>query len=306
MGRQYRMTTTKGTPEMSTAMTGLETADWTWTGDDPAVAWVTIDPNHAGALLEANEANRNIRQRVVSAYARDMEHDKWLTTGETIKIGHHGELLDGQHRLHAIIASGTPQRLLVVRGLDPATRTVIDTGAVRTGGDALRMAGIGGGNPYALASAARMLVLWQGGRLTHMTSGNRGEDRATHQEIVEAVTNRPDLLDAVHDATRDYQRIGIPPGPQAMARLVLADLDAGDAMMFFDSLAGYATEGSDDPRAVLLFTIRQMRELGQLRRPGESIGLIFMTWNAWRDKQKIKTLSVRDHKGRPLKIPLPV
>ena len=46
-------------------------------------------------------------------------------------------------------------------------------------------------------------------------------------------------------------------------------------MLFWDSLAGYATEGTNDPRAVLLFTIRQMREAGQLRRPGESIGLVF-------------------------------
>ena len=183
---------------------------------------------------------------------------------------------------------------------------MIDTGAVRTGGDALRIAGIGGGNPYALASAARMLVLWESGRLPTMSSGTRGEDRATHSEIVETVQRRPDLLDAVHDATRDYQRIGIPPGPQAMCRTVLADIDAGDAMLFWDSLAGYSTEGSDDPRAVLLFTIRQMREAGQLRRPGESIGLVFTAWNAWRDKQKIRSLTTRDGKGRPLKIPAPL
>lgn len=284
----------------------LNTADWTVNADDPAIAWVTITPGDAEQMLESNEANRNMRNRVVSAYARDMEADRWLVTGETIKLGRGGELLDGQHRLQAIIQSGKAQRLLVVRGLDPDTRVVIDTGAGRNGGDALRMAGIGGNNPYALAAAARLLVLWESGRLTHMSSGTRADDRATHQEIVEAVTARPDLMDAVHDATRDYQRIGIPPGPQAMARTVLFNLDANDAEVFFESLAGYATEGGNDPRAVLLFTIRQMRELGQLRRPGESVGLIFSAWNAWRDKQKVKTLSTRDHKGKPLRIPMPL
>lgn len=291
---------------MTSTMNLLNTADWTVTGDDPAIAWVTITPGDAEQMLESNEANRNIRARVVASYSRDMEADRWLVTGETIKIGRHGELLDGQHRLMAIIQSGKAQRLLVVRGLDPDTRVVIDTGAGRNGGDALRMAGIGGNNPYALAAAARLLVLWESGRLTHMSSGTRADDRATHQEIVEAVQARPDLMDAVHDATRDYQRIGIPPGPQAMARTVLFNLDANDAEVFFESLAGYATEGGNDPRAVLLFTIRQMRELGQLRRPGESVGLIFSAWNAWRDKQKVKTLSTRDHKGKPLRIPMPL
>lgn len=276
------------------------------TETDPVIEWVTVEPIDAERWLDQNEANRNLRQRVVNGYSRDMEAGQWLVTGETIKFAKDGTLLDGQHRLQAIIQSGKPQRLLLVHGLDPATRTVIDTGAIRTGGDALRMAGIGGGNPYALASAARLTALWNGGRLTHMTSGLRGEDRATHQEIVSTVQNNPDLLDAVQDATRDYERIGIPPGPQAMCRMVLANVDAADNDVFWESLAGYATEGSDDPRAVLLFTIRQMRELGQLRRPGESVGLVFSAWNAWRDKQKLRTLTTRDHKGRPLRIPMPV
>jgi hypothetical protein len=292
--------------EVTTMTETLNTAQWAWTADDPPVAWVTIDPALAVSLLEANESNRNVRARVVSAYARDMEQGRWLTTGETIKIGRHGELLDGQHRLQAIASSGIAQRLLVVKDLDPLARTVIDTGAVRTGGDALRMHGIGGNNPMALAASARLLVLWESGRLPTMSSGLRADDRATHSEILNTVERRPDLIDAVHDATRDYQRIGIPPGPQAMARTVLYDVDANDAILFWDSLAGYSTEGSDDPRAVLLFTIRQMREAGQLRRPGESIGLVFTAWNAWRDKQKMKHMPTRDSKGRPLKIPVPV
>lgn len=280
-----------------------ETAETT---ADPPTEWLTIDPTAALDMLEANEANRSMRARVVSAYARDMQADRWLTTGETIKFGRHGELLDGQHRLQAIITSGKAQRLLVVRGLDPDARVVIDSGAARTGGDALRMAGIGGGNPYALASAARLLVLWESGRLPTMSSGTRADDRATHQEVVGTVERRPDLLDAVHDATRDYQRIGIPPGPGAMCRAILADVNAHDAEQFWESLAGYSTEGVGDPRATLLFTIRQMRELGQLRRPGESVGLVFTAWNAWRDGQKVRTMSTRDGKGRTLKIPVPV
>jgi hypothetical protein len=276
------------------------------TGTDPYVEWADVQPADAERWLERNDANRGLRARAVNAYARDMEHGRWMLTGESIKFDIHGNLLDGQHRLAAIAQTGITQRLLIVSGIDPQVRSVIDTGAVRTGGDALRIAGMGGGNPYALAAAARLLVLWESGRLVTMSSGTRGEDRATHSEIVDTVTRRPDLLDAVHDATRDYQRIGIPPGPQAMARTVLADLDASDSMLFWDSLAGYSTEGAGDPRATLLFQIRQMREAGQLRRPGESIGLVFTAWNAWRDKQKVHTLSTRDHKGKPLRIPTPV
>ena len=274
--------------------------------DDPPVSWETITPRIAEEMLDSNDQNRNLRARVVNAYSRDMEADHWLTTGETVKISRGNVLLDGQHRLSAIIASGKPQRLLVVRGLDDATRGVIDTGAPRTGGDALRLAGLGAGHAEALAAAARMWSIWKRGKLTHMSGGMRGEDRVTHSELIQIVSERPDLVDAVKDSLRDYERIGIPTGPQAMTRTVLADIDAKDAEKFFDALSGYATEGQNDPRAVLLYTIRQMRALGQLRKPGQAIGLTFSAWNAWRDGQKITALPVWDKNGRPLLIPDPI
>lgn len=275
-------------------------------GEDPEVFWQDVTPEIAAEYLQENEANRNLRARVVNAYSRDMKHGKWLPTGETIKLSRTGELLDGQHRLTAIIDSETPQRLLVVKGLHESARAVIDTGATRTAGDALRMAGMGGVSPHAVASAARLMVLWKTDRFKYMNAGMRHEDRATHQEILELVASEPDILDAVQDADRDYTRTGIPLGPGAMTRMVLYQIDAKDAALFFDALSGYSTDGSDDPRAVLLYTIRQMRALGQMRRPGEAVGLVFTTWNAWRDKQKIRSLTTRDSKGRALPIPQPL
>lgn len=273
---------------------------------DPQTAWVTVTPDLAAEWLDVNDANRHMRARVVSAYERDMSGGLWLVTGETIKFARTGELLDGQHRLAAIMASGIPQRLLVVQDLDAAARTVIDAGAPRTGADALRMAGVVSHNSNALAAAARLRVLWDSGRLTHYSGGMRHDDRATHGELLDVVTRRPNLIDATNDAHTDYPRIGLPTGPQAFARDVLYDIDAEDAAVFWQALAGYSTDGNNDPRAVLLFTVRQMRALGQLRKPGEAVGITFAAWNAWRDKQRITSLPTRDAKGRPLRIPQPV
>lgn len=273
---------------------------------DPETTWETVTPEMAEAYLNDNAANRSLRARVVNAYSRDMAHGKWLPTGETVKFTRGGELLDGQHRLSAIVDSGIPQRLLIVKGLHESARAVIDTGSPRSAGDALRMAGLGGSNHLATASAARLLVLWRTGRFKTMGGGLRHEDRATHQEILQCVIDEPDIVDAVEDAYRDHARTGIPVGPGAMARVVLYEIDAKDAEIFFSSLAGYSTDGTDDPRAVLLYTIRQMRALGQFRRPGEAIGLTFTAWNAWRDNQKIKSLTTKDNKGKALPIPQPI
>lgn len=282
------------------------TVDMTTDAPDPDTTWETIDPDLARTFLDENDANRPVRARVVNAYARDMASGSWYVTGETIKFSKTGELLDGQHRLYAIVESATAQRMLVVRGLEPDTKGIIDTGAPRTAGDALKLVGVGGSNVYATAAAARLLVLWRTDRLRTMSAGLRHEDRATHNEIIAMVRQEPDILDAVADAYRDYERTGIPTGPGAMARVVLFETDAKDAGLFFDSLAGYATDGTNDPRAVLLYTVRQMRALGQMRKPGEAIGLIFTAWNAWRDGQKITSLTTRDKKGKALPIPKPL
>lgn len=294
-----RMTTVLDKPTTRGANVATEESD-------PETFWETIDRTQARIYLEENDINRSMRPRVVNAYAGDMQRGEWMVTGETIKFSKTGELLDGQHRLQAIYESGFAQRLLVVRGLEPATRTVIDTGAPRSAADALRMLGLGGPNTMAVAAAARLLVLWRTDRLRTMSAGLRHEDRATHSEIIDAVNAEPDILDAVAEAYKDYNRTGIPTGPGGMTRVVLYAIDANDAQIFFESLAGYSTDGANDPRAVLLYTIKQMRALGQLRRPGEAIGLTFSAWNAWRDKQKITSLATRDSKGRALIIPEPI
>ena len=42
----------------------------------------TVTPKMAIRWLEANQGNRNIRERVVTAYARDMLAGRWRLTGE--------------------------------------------------------------------------------------------------------------------------------------------------------------------------------------------------------------------------------
>lgn len=268
--------------------------------------WETITPERARDLLEDNTGNRNIRARAVDAYARDILAGRWITSGDTVKIAATGEVIDGQHRLHAIANTGVTLTLLIVRGLPLEARSVIDTGAARTGGDALRLAGITGGHADCLAAAARMLTLWQNGNLTHMTTAVRGRDRVTHSELLDTVKRNPDLPDAVRESQRDLARIGIPGGPQAMTRVVLFGVDARAARTFFDSLAGYSTDGLNDPRAALLHTVRTLRATGQLRRPGESIGLTFAAWNAWRSDRTLSSIPYKGRDGKPLPIPNPL
>ena len=65
------------------------------------VQLVEITPELAHEWLGFNTHNRNIRQRIVTAYAADMTGGDWQWNGESIKFAEDGTLLDGQHRLAA-------------------------------------------------------------------------------------------------------------------------------------------------------------------------------------------------------------
>ena len=120
---------------------------------DPSARWETVGPTEARLLLrlapEDDPATikivgqRPAKPSVWRRYQADITADRWKQTHQAIGIDLHNDVIDGQHRLLAVIASGKPIRLLVVRGLDPAARMVIDTGSARTAFDTMTLMGFG-------------------------------------------------------------------------------------------------------------------------------------------------------------------
>jgi len=70
------------------------------------MARIKIGPEKAAELLENNDHNRKITQSRVSEYASEMRNGMWMYNGESITRSVSGKLMDGQHRLLAVIASG--------------------------------------------------------------------------------------------------------------------------------------------------------------------------------------------------------
>ena len=93
-----------------------------------------ISPKEAEMLLfEHNPYNyRKLNLSTVKIYAKDMKDGNWKDNGETIKIDTNGNLIDGQHRLQAIVDSGVSVDLIIVEGLDPSVADTIDIGRKRS------------------------------------------------------------------------------------------------------------------------------------------------------------------------------
>jgi len=81
----------------------------------------TITPALAEKYLSTNvEHQRHIQVPKVGLYAKMMRDGEWALDGQSLKFAKNGKkevLIDGQHRLHAIILAGTPIETAVIRGL---------------------------------------------------------------------------------------------------------------------------------------------------------------------------------------------
>lgn len=82
-----------------------------------------ITPRLAKEYLEKNTSNyRKLSHTTVWQYANDIENGRWQENGEAIKFDEEGTLVDGQHRLKAIVMANVPACMMVVRGVSKGTQ----------------------------------------------------------------------------------------------------------------------------------------------------------------------------------------
>jgi hypothetical protein len=101
---------------------------------------VTITPEIATEWLEKNASNRPRRASTVGYYAAQMLRGQWQITHQGICFDAQGNLVDGQHRLAAIMLAGVPVAM-AVSWLDRETAAMflaVDCGLTRTVSDILR------------------------------------------------------------------------------------------------------------------------------------------------------------------------
>lgn len=100
----------------------------------------TITPKKAKDMLKMNEGNRPLNAAHVDFLAGEIKAGNWKVNGESIKVGK-TKLIDGQHRLSAIIQAGKSIKTLVSTGIDEDVFDTVDTGRNRGHGDILALVG---------------------------------------------------------------------------------------------------------------------------------------------------------------------
>lgn len=112
-------------------------------GNGIYVAMVKVSPLLASKWISLNfDKNRKRKARTILKYANDLRNNRWKLTHNGIAFNENKQLVDGQHRLLAIILSKQPLETLVFFGIPADSVQAFDQNIPRSAKDAADIAGL--------------------------------------------------------------------------------------------------------------------------------------------------------------------
>jgi hypothetical protein len=226
-----------------------------------------------------------------------MREGNWRWNGETVKFSLDGVLLDGQHRLAAIIEADAIIPLLVVRGLPSETQETMDGGVKRKFADVLQLRGEE--HYTTLAATTRRVTLWEMGyrRLSDVT--------VTNAQMIDTLVKHPELRAHAGEAEHVSRNCALPPSLIGWAMWLFYQLDPEDAQHFFTRLASDERHQSGEP----IYELRKAAENSQSVRGSRNVtylsAITIKAWNVFRDGRTVGILRYRPGGANPETFPEP-
>jgi hypothetical protein len=262
--------------------------------DGPKI--VTLTPEMAMAMLEHNQLNRPLNDQHVQRISRQITAGKWRFNGDTIKIADSGDVLDGQHRLWAIIESKIAVETIVVHGIERDAFATIDTlRKPRSGADTIAL---NGASRYRniIASALTWMLRWQRGALEGYTAP---QNKIENSDIEEAFQAHPGIARAVERVMKLRDLVN--PSILAFAYYATANRNEALAEQMVETLIDPSGIGVNDP----FFRLRCYFASDHHKRKEAlmTIALTFKALNAAKEGKKIQSLSWRSQGKTPEEFP---
>ena len=257
----------------------------------PSQSRIVLTPEKATELLEHNLLNRPLNGQHVQRIARQIIDDKWRFNGDTIKVANTGEVLDGQHRLWAVIEAKKSIETIIVYGIEREAFATIDTlRKPRSGGDTLSLCGATRYRNIA-ATALQWLLRWQRGILEDYRAP---QNRIENSDVETAYANNPQIIRAVERAVK--LRGLINPSVIAFIYYILANRDESLAERMMSTLEDPSNIGVNDPffRLRVYFTSDHHKIKDSLM----TIALAIKASNAAAKGQKVQVLNWRNQGSR--------
>ena len=259
----------------------------------------TITPEIARQMLETNEDNRQLKPRIVAGFATAMKSKKWFEfTGEAIKFNIDGKLVDGQHRLSALIRANVSLMFTVVRNLPREAFAYLDQGNIRTSADVLFLKGV---TASTAMSAIISKYLMLNANASDMYRGQKMFLGITNEDVIKTYEKHKDFWQELEVKSRHWHKDiqGL------LAQSVLgsfyaffSDIDPDAAEDFFTKLTtGEGLKTKFHPIAQLReLLIAAKQQTGMHLTTQYKRAVLIKAWNYFRTDEKVNNLTYNSQK----------
>lgn len=260
---------------------------------------VKITPKLAEYLLNKNNGNRPVNQANIDKMVKDMLSNQWKYDGSPISFDKYGRLLNGQHRLKAIIKSGKTFPFKVNTGHQPEIFATMDIGKIRTGSDVLAIAGYDNHTMYA-QTANFMFKFLRGSITQNDAKSSRHASRPTnglsHTELLKFVELKPFIKDSVAFALKMKKKQPTSLMPNFMISglyFLFNEKDSVKAESFMSKLLiGEGLESNSPIFCLRNRLVNSKFDKTKRLQYNEVVKLIVLAWNYYRMDKKIKVMKI--------------
>jgi hypothetical protein len=251
-------------------------------GSERVVIIPEFGPEQAAALLANNTNNRRASDAQIQRYMRDILSGAWHFDGETIKVAKSGTLLDGQHRLEAIVRTQRAVPVAIAFDLDEKVFETLDRAAYRDFSSILSERGVQ--NSGAVSAAVRLLWLME-------EYGFRWEGRkpiASNTELDRVLSRHPGIAEC--KAHVNTLRMKLVPQVAVLAEYLLGKIDPQRADAFLAAVAKGVNLSATDPRYVLREYLATKYAEHSDVDPMVQLAQVVNSWNAWVGGKRIRSV----------------
>ena len=259
----------------------------------------TVTPEEAKTwLTETNKKNRHMNKNHVGALSRNMQNGTWRFNGDTICFDENGTLIDGQHRLSAIMTSGISIPMIVIRGLDPETIKTKDMEVKpRNLGDLLQMDGVQCARQRA-AIVTRYMVLSRGNTILSVKAGSPTGLMMKSVGTIEEKYNTYYNHQILFDDCSNYGRLL----SERVQILTCSEIGAFYAFLYLDKhhsddeIRGFFDRLFFNGGEINVIRLLQEKLINDLRAPVKMSGaykqnIVAKAWNYYIKQKDVKILS---------------
>ena len=259
----------------------------------PDALVVHLTPELASEILKHNNNNRSISRCNLLQITNSIKNNSYLLNGEAIIIDSDGMLLDGQHRLYAIINTGVAIDTTVSIGMPPKSYKTIDVGRKRSGGDVLAMNNVP--SPKNASALIASYFAYRRGLTIAASRPNRYSDSlATPDAILHFYLQYPSLVDdVVVSARKCIEKRAYLSASKVGAYILYLILDkrhSKDAVYSFFYQV-FRIEPSTNITIDLLSEALERNKMNQTKLTGAQIeAYIIKSWNCFVTGKELKQL----------------